>query len=106
MESGQVLLARTSYTREDGFELFSDLKAGPRIWDRLLESGHAEGLLPCGLGSRDSLRTEAGFPLNGQDLTPQISPVEAGLAFFVDISRPRSFHGRSVVEPHKKGTLS
>lgn len=106
MESGQVWIARTGYTGEDGFELFSDLKTGPRIWDRLLEAGKAEGLLPCGLGSRDSLRTEAGFPLNGQDLSPSISPVEAGLAFFVDISRPRPFPGRSVVEPQKKGNLS
>ncbi len=106
IEGGQVWIARTGYTGEDGFELFSDLITGPKIWDRLLEAGHAEGLLPCGLGSRDSLRTEAGFPLNGQDLTPQISPVEAGLAFFVDISRPRSFPGRSVVEPQKKGNLS
>jgi len=96
------LVGRTGYTGEDGFEIFTDLKTGPKIWNRLLEVGQADGLLPCGLGSRDSLRLEAGLPLNGQDLSYDISPVEAGMGFFVDVNRPRSFSGRAILEKQKK----
>ena len=102
LEGGDALVGRTGYTGEDGFEIFTDLKTGPKIWNRLLETGKAEGLLPCGLGSRDSLRLEAGLPLNGQDLSYDISPVEAGMGFFVDVNRPRSFPGRAILEKQKK----
>ena len=100
--SQEALIAATGYTGEDGFEIFTDLSAGPVIWNALLEAGKTDGLLPCGLGSRDSLRLEAGFPLNGQDLSPEITPMEAGLGFFVDLNRPRSFPGRLVLEAQKK----
>jgi aminomethyltransferase len=102
LEGGEALIGRTGYTGEDGFEIFTDLKTGPKIWNRLLETGKAEGLLPCGLGSRDSLRLEAGLPLNGQDLSYEISPLEAGMGFFVDVNRPRSFPGRAILEKQKK----
>ena len=97
-----VWVAATGYTGEDGFEIFTGLSAGPAIWNAILEAGKNDGLLPCGLGSRDSLRLEAGFPLNGQDLSPEITPIEAGLGFFVDLNRPRAFPGRSVLEQQKK----
>jgi aminomethyltransferase len=102
LEGGDALVARTGYTGEDGFEIFTDLKTGPKIWSRLLEVGKPAGLLPCGLGARDSLRLEAGLPLNGQDLSYEITPVEAGMGFFVDIQRLRSFPGRSTLENQKK----
>jgi aminomethyltransferase len=102
LEGGETLVGRTGYTGEDGFEIFTDLKSGPKIWNRLLETGKADGLLPCGLGSRDSLRLEAGLPLNGQDLSYEITPVEAGMGFFVDVNRPRAFPGRSTLEKQKK----
>jgi len=102
LEGGETLVGRTGYTGEDGFEIFTDLKSGPKIWNRLLEAGKADGLLPCGLGSRDSLRLEAGLPLNGQDLSYEITPVEAGMGFFVDVNRPRAFPGRSTLEKQKK----
>ena len=102
----EALIAATGYTGEEGFEIFTDLPAGPLIWNAILEAGKTDGLLPCGLGSRDSLRLEAGFPLNGQDLSPQITPIEAGLGFFIDLTRPRSFPGRSVLEPQKKNGAS
>ena len=102
MEGGDALVARTCYTGEDGFEIFTDLKTGPKVWTRLLETGKPDGLLPCGLGARDSLRLEAGLPLNGQDLSYDITPVEAGMGFFVDVSRPRPFPGRSALENQKK----
>lgn len=98
----EVLVAATGYTGEDGFEIFTDLSAGPVIWNAVLEAGKTDGLLPCGLGSRDSLRLEAGFPLNGQDLSPEITPIEAGLGFFVDLNRTRPFPGRPVLEEQKK----
>lgn len=103
LEGGTALVARTGYTGEDGFEIFTDLKTGPKIWNRLLETGKPDGLLPCGLGARDSLRLEAGLPLNGQDLSYEITPLEAGMGFFVDLNRPRLFPGRNVLEKQKKG---
>lgn len=102
LEGGEAFVGRTGYTGEDGFEIFTDLKTGPKIWNRLLEAGKADGLLPCGLGSRDSLRLEAGLPLNGQDLSYGITPVEAGMGFFVDVNRPRPFPGRATLEKQKK----
>ena len=98
----EVLIGATGYTGEEGYELFMDREAGPKIWNHILNLGKADGLIPCGLGSRDSLRLEAGFPLNGQDLSPEITPIEAGLGFFVDVGRPRPFTGRSMVEAQKK----
>ncbi len=98
----EALIAATGYTGEEGFEIFTDHSGGPVIWNAILEAGKSEGLLPCGLGSRDSLRLEAGFPLNGQDLSPEITPLEAGLGFFVDLNRPRPFPGRTVLEEQKK----
>ena len=97
-----ILIATTGYTGENGYEIFSDIPTGPKIWTALLEAGKPLGLLPCGLGSRDSLRLEAGLPLNGQDLSTEISPLEAGLGIFVDLIRPRPFPGRSVLEKQKK----
>ena len=102
LEGGEAWVARTGYTGEDGFEIFTDLKTGPKVWTCLLEVGKPDGLLPCGLGARDSLRLEAGLPLNGQDLSYDITPVEAGMGFFVDVTRPRPFPGRSVLETQKK----
>jgi len=96
-------VAATGYTGENGFEIFTDLLAGPIIWNAILEAGKSDGLLPCGLGSRDSLRLEAGFPLNGQDLSTEITPIEAGLGFFIDMNRARPFPGRSILEQQKKG---
>ncbi|MCL6547935.1 MAG: glycine cleavage system aminomethyltransferase GcvT [Alicyclobacillus sp.] len=90
--SGQVagvpcLISRTGYTGEDGFELYipfgADADRPIRVWEALLAEGAAEGVLPCGLGSRDTLRMEAALPLYGHELTPEITPVEAGLTAFI-----------------------
>ena len=90
------MMARTGYTGEDGFELFFPGELAPFIWNRLLELGKPLGVLPCGLGSRDTLRLEACFPLNGSDLTEQRTPLEAGLGFFVDL-RKSEFIGREAL---------
>lgn len=80
----EVWLCRTGYTGEDGVEIFAHPLAAIDIWRALL--GH--GASPCGLGARDSLRLEMGYPLYGQDLTSQTSPLEAGLGAFVALSKP------------------
>ena len=88
---GQVpmLVARTGYTGEDGFEAFFPAENSAEIWSTFLELGQTEGLKPCGLGARDTLRLEACYPLNGSDLSPETTPLEAGLGFFVDLKKDR-----------------
>ena len=78
-----VLVARTGYTGEDGFELFVAAERAATLWTRLLEAGAAAGLVPAGLGARDTLRLEAALPLYGNELTPEVSPLEVGLDRFV-----------------------
>jgi aminomethyltransferase len=82
-----ALVARTGYTGEDGFELFVAWDDGPALWDTLLVAGAERGLLPCGLGARDTLRLEAGMPLYGNELDRGTSPFEAGLGRFVHLDR-------------------
>ena len=89
LEDGGCFLCRTGYTGEDGFELFGPVEQAREWWDAFLGAG----VLPCGLGARDTLRLEAGFPLNGNDLSPDHSPVEAGLSAFVTFGKD-SFVGR------------
>lgn len=93
-EGVDLLVARTGYTGEDGFELFLPAGAAPALWDLLLERGASAGLRPCGLGARDTLRMEACYPLNGSDLSPGITPLEAGLGWAVAFNKPQ-FHGRA-----------
>ncbi len=77
------LVARTGYTGEDGFEIFVAAQHAAAVFEALLNSGTGDGLRPCGLGARDTLRMEAGLPLYGHELDRGISPFEAGLASFV-----------------------
>mgnify|MGYP000917675426 CR=1 FL=1 len=92
-----ALVSRTGYTGEDGFELFVDAPDAPALWRALLEAGAPLGLVPCGLGARDTLRFEAGMPLYGQELDPGINPLEAGLGRFVDLDKGE-FSGRRALE--------
>lgn len=78
-----LLLSRTGYTGEDGFELYVPADQAARIWEGLLQAGAPHGLIPAGLGARDTLRFEARLPLYGQELSATISPLEAGLGMFV-----------------------
>lgn len=75
----EVQASRSGYTGEDGFELVCQAEEGPKLWERLT----SEGATPCGLGSRDVLRVEAGLPLYGHELSDEISPIEAGLGWVV-----------------------
>jgi aminomethyltransferase len=89
----KIWVARTGYTGEDGIEVFFPGKAAPGIWNQVLDKGKSLGIRPCGLGARDTLRLEMCFPLNGSDLSPKHNPLEAGLGFFVDLTKP-NFIGR------------
>ncbi|MFN0125921.1 MAG: glycine cleavage system aminomethyltransferase GcvT [Verrucomicrobiales bacterium] len=93
---GSVIMCRTGYTGEDGFELFAPLEAGGAWFERFV----AAGAKPCGLGARDTLRLEMCFPLNGSDLAPDRTPLEAGLASFVALDKG-DFIGRSVLLSQK-----
>ncbi len=97
----QALVARTGYTGEDGFELFVEWNDAPKVWDTLLEAGAADGLVPVGLGARDTLRLEAGMPLYGQELDRETTPFEAGLGRVVKFDKPDAFAGRAALEAAK-----
>jgi len=92
----QISMARTGYTGEDGVEVFFSKGDAVRFWDIVLEKGKGLGIKPCGLGARDTLRLEMCYPLNGSDLSPERNPIEAGLSFFVDLTKP-NFIGRDVL---------
>ncbi|MGQ0482968.1 MAG: glycine cleavage system aminomethyltransferase GcvT [Pseudonocardia sp.] len=93
---GTTRVCRTGYTGEHGYELVLPAEAAPAVWDGLLAVAAGLGGGPCGLGARDTLRTEAGYPLHGQDLTPEISPVQARCGWAVGWDKPE-FWGRDAL---------
>jgi aminomethyltransferase len=95
-----IWISRTGYTGEDGFEIVAPAAVIGAVWDRLLETGKAYGLKPAGLGARDTLRTEVCYPLYGQDLDENTTPLEAGLVFFVALDKGE-FVGRPVLAEQK-----
>ena len=90
----ELFVGRTGYTGEDGFELLLDREAGLALWQQLL----AEGVVPCGLGARDTLRLEAAMHLYGSEMDASTSPLEAGLGWLVHLEMPKPFIGREVLE--------
>ncbi len=100
-----LLISRTGYTGEDGFEIVGNDEPVRQVWDALLESGKAFGLKPCGLGARDTLRTEMCYPLYGQELDENTTPIEAGLGFFVALDKGE-FIGRTVLAEQKAKGVS
>jgi aminomethyltransferase len=99
LEDVPVLLGRTGYTGEDGFELFVPAEHAVRVWETILEQGKDEGVVPVGLAARDSLRFEPCMPLYGHELSPTISPVEARLTFAVSFDK--DFIGRDALLKQK-----
>lgn len=97
-----LILCRTGYTGEDGFELFVPAAETGAWFDRFL----AHGATPCGLGARDTLRLEKGYPLNGSDLDESHTPLEAGLGFFVKLEKGVPFPGSGVLAKQKAEGLS
>lgn len=83
-EGEDVIVSRTGYTGEDGFEIYASHDLTCRLWDRLMDAG----VQPCGLGCRDTLRFEAGLPLYGDELTDEVTPIEAGFGMFVKLDKP------------------
>ena len=93
----ECILSRTGYTGEDGFEIYLKAEDARTMWDLLLKEGAEYGLIPCGLGARDTLRLEAAMPLYGHELTEEITPLEAGLDPFVKMTKPE-FIGKAALE--------
>ena len=97
----KILTARTGYTGEDGIEIFFPNDVAENFFLALLEVGKPFGLKPCGLGARDTLRLEACLPLNGNDLSEKRTPLEAGLGFFVALTKEAVFPGKAVLQKQK-----
>ena len=96
-----VVVCRTGYTGERGYELIAANDAAGPLWDALLEAGQEHGMLPCGLGARDTLRTEMGYPLHGQDISLDVTPVQARLGWAVGWTK-ESFWGRDALVAEKE----
>jgi len=95
-----VLVSRTGYTGEDGFEIVGSDEAIQHLWDKFISTGQPFGLKPAGLGARDTLRTEVCYPLYGHELDENTTPIEAGVGFFVSLDKGE-FNGRSVLAEQK-----
>ena len=96
-----AFIARTGYTGEDGFEIMLEPAAGQKLWQSLI----AAGVVPCGLGARDTLRLEAAMSLYGQDIDESTTPLEAGLGWLVHLASKEDFIGRSVLEKQKSAGI-
>jgi aminomethyltransferase len=86
-DSQKILISRSGYTGEDGFEIYLPWEESGRWWDRLIEAGSDSGLIPCGLGSRDILRIEAGYPLYGHEIDETTDPFQASLGWAVKLDK-------------------
>jgi aminomethyltransferase len=100
----RVLVSRTGYTGEDGFEIVGSDEAIRHIWDKILAVGQPFGIKPCGLGARDTLRTEVCYPLYGHELDENTTPIEACVGFFVSLEKGE-FNGSLVLAGQKAGGL-
>lgn len=99
-----TIVSRTGYTGEDGFEIYLSSNEGAKLWDMLLICGKEDGLVPAGLGARDTLRFEACLPLYGQEIDKDITPLEAGLGFCVKLSKD-DFIGKEALSKQKSEGL-
>lgn len=100
----KALVSRTGYTGEDGFEIYLAPADAPRLWEMILAAGNEAGLLPAGLGARDTLRFEAVLPLYGQEIAQDITPLEAGLGTFVKLDKA-DFIGREALLRQKEAGI-
>jgi len=101
-----AIVSRTGYTGEDGFEIYVAWDKGAELWDALMEAGEEFGIMPVGLGARDSLRFEAGLPLFGHEFTDDLGPLEAGYGFFVKVDKAGGFIGQPVLKRQKEEGLA
>ncbi len=93
-----ALVARTGYTGEDGFEIYVNARHAETVWDRAMEAGKEFGVVPVGLGARDTLRLEVGYPLYGNDIDHSVTPIEAKLGWVVKLKTDKEFIGREMLE--------
>ena len=100
--TADMVVSRTGYTGEDGFEIYASHAVINEMWDKLLEAG----VVPCGLGCRDTLRFEAGLPLYGHELSDEITPLEAGLGMFAKVKTKAEFIGREALVAQKEAGLT
>lgn len=103
IEGVKCLVSRTGYTGEDGFEIYTANENIEKIWDKILETGKDYGLMPCGLGCRDTLRFEAALPLYGNEISSTITPLEAGLGYFVKLAKPQFIGKEALVHQKEVG---
>ncbi len=97
------MVSKTGYTGEAGYELYCKNEDAVKLWELLLDAGADEGLVPCGLGARDTLRLEAGMPLYGHEMDDEISPIEAGLGFAVKLKKENFIGKQGIID---RGTLT
>jgi len=98
-----AMISRTGYTGEDGFEVYIPWDKAPEVWEGLLDLGRSLGLVPAGLGARDTLRLEAALPLYGHELSPDITPLEAGLGAFVKLGKDSFIGKEALLRQHAAG---
>ena len=99
-EGHDVVVCRTGYTGERGYELIAGNAVAPALWDSILAAGQQWGILPCGLGARDTLRTEMGYPLHGQDISLDVTPNQGRVGWAVGWSKP-AFWGKEALVAEK-----
>lgn len=97
VKGSKAIVSRTGYTGEDGFEIYVEPGSAPNVWNALMEAGRAFGILPIGLGARDTLRLEMGYPLYGHELSRETTPIEAGLKKYVALKKD-GFIGKDVFD--------
>lgn len=96
MQGMKCIVSKTGYTGEGGYEIYLAAEEAPAMWELLMETGREDGLIPCGLGARDTLRLEAGMPLYGHEMDETITPLETGLGFAVKLKK-EDFIGREAL---------
>jgi aminomethyltransferase len=101
----RAILSRTGYTGEAGLEIYCEREKAERVWNAIMDAGREQGILPCGLGARDTLRLEAGFCLYGSELTDETTPLEAGLGWVVKLQKEGDFLGREALIRQKEEGL-
>lgn len=97
------IVSRTGYTGEDGFEIYMNHEDAEYLWDKILEAGKDKGAKPAGLGARDTLRFEANLPLYGNELSAEITPLEAGFGFFVKLNKSNFIGKEALLEQKSSG---
>jgi aminomethyltransferase len=105
LDSEELLIARTGYTGEDGFEFYCRPEIAASLWRKILELGKEDGIRPCGLGARDSLRLEAAYPLYGHELQDNWSALESGLGWIIKLNKP-DFIGKDALVSQKQAGVN